>query len=164
MKRGLRKKYVAAFTVAELGEMLPIETKHGLLEIRKGTFYKGGVQWQVMYTDALGSVKDHFENAITEGAARAKMLIYLLETHPALMGSADTSLHAYALLTQNLTDRQKEVLDRLRYFPDVSKGQSITVRSARITSTHSPRPSSPGRNGSFNGRTRSHEIYVSGSV
>jgi hypothetical protein len=32
----------------------------------------------------------------------------------------DTSLHAYALLTQNLTDRQKEVLDRLRYFPDVT--------------------------------------------
>jgi hypothetical protein len=36
------------------------------------------------------------------------------------MGSADTSLHAYALLTQNLTDRQKEVLDRLRFFPDVT--------------------------------------------
>jgi hypothetical protein len=32
----------------------------------------------------------------------------------------DTSLHAYELLTQNLTDRQKEVLDRLRYFPDVT--------------------------------------------
>src|ERR1017187_6260886 len=36
------------------------------------------------------------------------------------MGSADTSLHAYALLTQHLTDRQKEVLDRLRCFPDVT--------------------------------------------
>lgn len=32
----------------------------------------------------------------------------------------DTSLHAYALFTQNLTFRQKEVLDRLRYFPDVT--------------------------------------------
>jgi hypothetical protein len=36
------------------------------------------------------------------------------------MSQADTSLHAYRLLTQNLTDRQKEVLDRLRYFPDVT--------------------------------------------
>jgi hypothetical protein len=35
------------------------------------------------------------------------------------MSQADSSLHAYALLTQNLTDRQKEVLDRLRFFPDV---------------------------------------------
>jgi hypothetical protein len=32
----------------------------------------------------------------------------------------DTSAHAWALLTQGLTFRQKEVLDRLRYFPDVT--------------------------------------------
>jgi hypothetical protein len=32
----------------------------------------------------------------------------------------DTSAHAWALLTKDLTDRQKEVLDRIRYFPDVT--------------------------------------------
>lgn len=36
------------------------------------------------------------------------------------MSQADTSIHAYALLTQNLTERQKEVLDALRYFPDAT--------------------------------------------
>lgn len=34
----------------------------------------------------------------------------------------DTSAHAWALLTQNLTDRQKEVLDWLRYFLDYEHG------------------------------------------
>ena len=33
------------------------------------------------------------------------------------MNLADTSAHAWALLTKDLTERQKEVLDRLRYFP-----------------------------------------------
>jgi hypothetical protein len=41
------------------------------------------------------------------------------------MSQADTSLHAYALLTQNLTDRQKEVLDRLRFFPDVTNMELV---------------------------------------
>jgi len=32
----------------------------------------------------------------------------------------DTSLHAYALATQNLGKKQKEVLDALRFFPDAT--------------------------------------------
>jgi len=75
------KHIVSAFTVAELGEMLPIQIdakpKHRqisseLLAIQKGHFTES-VQWQVMYYDV------HFENADTEADARAKMLIYLLE-------------------------------------------------------------------------------------
>jgi hypothetical protein len=39
------------------------------------------------------------------------------------MGSADTSLHAYALATQNLGKKQKEVLDTLRFFPDATNAE-----------------------------------------
>ena len=74
-------EYVSAFTVAELGEMLPIEIEGGekgrgissdLLNIKKGNFSKG-LQWQVMYYDVK------FFNADTEADCRAKMLIYLVE-------------------------------------------------------------------------------------
>jgi hypothetical protein len=70
---------ISAFTIPELGDMLPIEIKNGLLEIRKGTFYEAGVQWQVMYTNAFGDEKSVFENDLTEANARAKMLIYLIK-------------------------------------------------------------------------------------
>src|ERR1700732_4618353 len=35
----------------------------------------------------------------------------------------DTSLHAYALASQNLGKKQKEVLDALRYFPDATNAE-----------------------------------------
>jgi hypothetical protein len=35
----------------------------------------------------------------------------------------DTSLHAYALATQQLGIKQKEVLDTLRYFPDATNAE-----------------------------------------
>ena len=35
----------------------------------------------------------------------------------------DTSLHAYALATQNLGARQKQVLDALRFFPDATNAE-----------------------------------------
>jgi len=35
----------------------------------------------------------------------------------------DTSLHAYALATQNLGKKQKEVLDALRFFPDATNAE-----------------------------------------
>ena len=35
----------------------------------------------------------------------------------------DTSAHAWALLTKDLTDRQKEVLDALRFFPDATNAE-----------------------------------------
>jgi DNA-binding MarR family transcriptional regulator len=35
----------------------------------------------------------------------------------------DTSLHAYALATQNLGAKQKQVLDALRFFPDATNAE-----------------------------------------
>ena len=55
------------------------------------------------------------------------------------MNLADTSAHAWALLTKDLTDRQKAVLDRLRYFPDftnmelaVSMGWTVNRVTGRV--------------------------------
>jgi hypothetical protein len=71
----------SAFTVAELGEMLPIQISTGnglhgitseLLSIQKGTFSKG-LEWQVMYYDV------QFYNAPSEADARAMMLAYLID-------------------------------------------------------------------------------------
>jgi hypothetical protein len=39
------------------------------------------------------------------------------------MGSADTSLWAYARATQDLGAKQKEVLDALRFFPDATNAE-----------------------------------------
>lgn len=39
------------------------------------------------------------------------------------MGSADTSLWAYTLATQDLGAKQKEVLDALRVFPDATNAE-----------------------------------------
>ena len=78
-------QYAAAFTVAALGEMLPIVVEAGkagtgisreLLSIQKGHFGNVGderLQWQIMYYDVK------FINADSEADARANMLIYLLE-------------------------------------------------------------------------------------
>ncbi len=38
----------------------------------------------------------------------------------------DTSLHAYALATQNLGAKQKQVLDALRFFPDATNAEIAT--------------------------------------
>ena len=73
---------VAAFTVAELGEMLPEcflwngETQVTLT----GSKYSGG--WHVTYMSTKFQGKraiNHFEDGDTEANARAKMLIYLIE-------------------------------------------------------------------------------------
>ena len=67
---------ISAFTVAELGEMLPITVKT--------TKYNLGYKWQSHYelikNDLSGEMEyiKHFA-AETEANARAKMLIYLLE-------------------------------------------------------------------------------------
>lgn len=67
-------------TIEELANVLPIEIKtkekgisSGLLEIQKGTFAKGHIEWQVMYYD------EHFENAKTLYEAMNKMYKWLLK-------------------------------------------------------------------------------------
>jgi hypothetical protein len=39
------------------------------------------------------------------------------------MSQADTSLHAYALASQHLGKKQKEILDALRFFPDATSAE-----------------------------------------
>jgi hypothetical protein len=67
---------VSAFTVAELGEMLPKRLHQSNLTITRG------VWWEVCYdeatVDTLGGYKG-LQTADTEADARAKMLIYLIE-------------------------------------------------------------------------------------
>jgi hypothetical protein len=80
----------SAFTVAELGEVLPYEISGRLLKIAKGSIK----DWHVFYEDnTLGAIidksliiYDQFED--TEADACAKMLIYLLETKPLCTESA----------------------------------------------------------------------------
>jgi len=67
------KKYCSAFTVAELGKMLPIG--YGRESVYTN-FYDN--KWRVIYMDK-GYKTDKKCIAKTEADARAKMLIYLLE-------------------------------------------------------------------------------------
>lgn len=79
----------SAFTVAELGEMLPKDIKydvseHGYrsLNLSSGrTIINDG--WYVMYSDPhpANKVPIHAQHADTEADARGKMLIYLLENN-----------------------------------------------------------------------------------
>jgi hypothetical protein len=63
--------HISAFTVAELGEMLPRGYISGQSKNDGGHFF--------CRPDAGGKAADHFTIASTEADARAKMLIYLLE-------------------------------------------------------------------------------------
>lgn len=75
----------SAFTVAELGKLLPSYIESKFLEdpdkwqkIEKDENADGSVRWNVSYQDDMG--KDLFEvSDSSESDARAKMLIYLLE-------------------------------------------------------------------------------------
>ena len=73
-------KWYSAFTVAELGEMLPPEMRqrdwvYGL--VCEKNFRDDG--WSISYDNSGNSLNDHIEAGDTEANARAKMLIYLKE-------------------------------------------------------------------------------------
>ena len=72
--------WYSAFTVAELGEILPAFSKAYDCEGNAvmGNRKLGASEWAIGYTN-IGNGHTHQEFAITEADARAKMLIYLLE-------------------------------------------------------------------------------------
>ena len=72
------KENYSAFTVAELGEMLPdiLKENNQELQITKVSFSKK--PWCVSYYDKIEKMYIH-QPAETEANARAKMIIYLIE-------------------------------------------------------------------------------------
>ncbi len=82
-----RDSYLSAFTVAELGELLPREFDYKVSEngSRSVNFSSGKTimdkGWYVLYSDPhpANKVPYYARHAVTEANARAKMLIYLLE-------------------------------------------------------------------------------------
>ncbi len=74
------EKFYSAFTVSELGEMLPYQIDGYWLWNGKQVPIQGG--WSVCYAKDATFVKQlHYETADTEADARGKMLIYLLENN-----------------------------------------------------------------------------------
>jgi hypothetical protein len=68
--------FCSAFTVAELGEMLPILVRGKVVK-----FHKLGADptWIVEYLPVTNDDEKYHTEALSEADARAKMLIYLLE-------------------------------------------------------------------------------------
>lgn len=71
--RHVKESGISAYTVAELGEMLPISVK----DLFHLTIKRSSKEWMLWYT----SYAEHLHSAIetTEAECRAKMLIYLVE-------------------------------------------------------------------------------------
>lgn len=77
------EKELCAFTVAELGEMLPMEILHNKHNYFFETIrYSHNGMWEIVYRDENKSnLVLAMSVANTEADVRAKMLIYLLENH-----------------------------------------------------------------------------------
>lgn len=65
----------SAFTVAELGEVLPTESREGWLTCTRN---RGNI-WEVGYAISGEGFVNGYMSDVSEANARAKMLIYLLE-------------------------------------------------------------------------------------
>lgn len=75
------ENYYSAYTVAELGEMLPAEIKHNGNNFGFDCGRLDTGKWRMTYTNnKLQEYVEVFDEA-TEADARAKMLIYLLENN-----------------------------------------------------------------------------------
>jgi hypothetical protein len=68
------KNYYSAFTVAELGEMLPTTVL-----APSGKTFQIGIALRAIWYVAPSGINFWHQNANTEADARAKMLIYLIE-------------------------------------------------------------------------------------
>lgn len=79
-----RVEAFSAFTVAELGEMLPAFIKHDKRHFKLYVAKNENDEWFIEYQGWTSQLLENYEllvqrNAATEADARAKMLIYLLE-------------------------------------------------------------------------------------
>ena len=81
-KSNSNEKY-SAFTVAELGEMLPKRLELGSEEHPAHRLVAEGLDtaWHLTYVCRNCKGRLHSEYAQTEADARAQMLVYLLENH-----------------------------------------------------------------------------------
>lgn len=70
---------ISAFTVAELGEMLPYQIEGNWLWIQKRVPIQGG--WSIAYSKGVLTKQLSYESDDTEADARGKMLIYLIENN-----------------------------------------------------------------------------------
>ena len=93
---GIEEERISAFTVAELGEMLPKYFKHGsvkkpktyqcsTLEISRGgsKTLGGEIEWDwcVKYLKGYSRQKEHFERGDTLAEAMGNMLLHLIKNN-----------------------------------------------------------------------------------
>lgn len=74
-----KSEHFPAFTVAELGEMLPSSVGGINAETNGFQYRPGATGWVTYWWNYKANTYNYFALADTEADARAKMLIYLLE-------------------------------------------------------------------------------------